>query len=246
MDDGGQYHASRTQRWLWSCWLDFWARVNRDASGYRKVLILDGDVGELDAKDRSAQIITINKSTILQMIRDVLDFAIWDELYVIRGTRAHEGKSAWLAESIAADLDKVTPSAEKIYSWWQIRAEVQGVKFDIAHHAPMGSTPWTRVNSAVRLAAKVLWEYAVERQVKPPDVVLRAHNHIYANAQVGNTSAYFTPAWTMLTEYGYRMGFENTLPTIGGLVFYCENGYCEPQKYFYVPEKEKRVWSMKL
>ena len=128
--------------------------------------MINGDLGELDAKDRSAQVITVNKSTILQTVRDVLVPAIWDELFIIRGTRAHEGKSAWLEEEIGKDMDGVVPSDKGIYSWWQLRAEISGVKLDIAHHAPMGSTPWTRVNSAVKLASTTLWHYAVERRTK--------------------------------------------------------------------------------
>ncbi len=246
LDDGGTYHASKTQRWLWSCWGDFWARVNKEADGYRKVLVINGDLGELDAKDRSAQVITVNKSTILQMVRDVLVPAEWDVLYIVRGTRAHEGKSAWLAESIAADMDKCIPQDTGIHSWWQIRADVHGTKFDIAHHASMGTTPWTRVNSAVKLASKSLWDYAVDRGAKPPDIIVRAHNHIFAEASVNNTRAYFTPAWCMTTEYGYRIGQENTLANVGGLVFYCAGEHCFTEKYFYTAERERKVWQMKL
>ena len=63
------------QRWLYSCYTDFWARVSREATGYRKILILDGDLGELDTKRRSVQLITANKSTILSTVRNVLEVA---------------------------------------------------------------------------------------------------------------------------------------------------------------------------
>ena len=26
LDDGGEYHASKAQRWLWERWKDFWIR----------------------------------------------------------------------------------------------------------------------------------------------------------------------------------------------------------------------------
>src|SRR5690554_3562020 len=30
LDDGGEYHASDAQRWLWQLWREFWERVERE------------------------------------------------------------------------------------------------------------------------------------------------------------------------------------------------------------------------
>ena len=62
LDDGGTYHPSPGQRWLNECFADFQARVN-ELKGV-KVLMLCGDMGELDVKRRSNQLITTNKATI--------------------------------------------------------------------------------------------------------------------------------------------------------------------------------------
>jgi hypothetical protein len=245
LDDGGSYTSSRTQRWLWKCWLDFWARVQEDAGGYRKILVINGDLGELDTKRRSVQIITANKSTILNTVRDVLQPASWDALYIVRGTRAHVGKSAWLEEEIGKDL-MAQPSDKDIASWWQIRASVEGVRFDISHHASMGRLPWNRTNSAVKMASETIWNYMVERRAEPPNIVIRSHNHIYVDAAVNGTHSYFTPAWTASTEFAYRIGFENTIANVGGLVFLCENGEYIMKHYKYIPDRERRVWQLKL
>jgi hypothetical protein len=106
LDDGGTYRSSPVQRWLWECWLDQVERVKRiDAS--RKVLILNGDLGELDTKRRSTQLISANKAVIQAMVTDTLAplVDVVDDVIVIRGTMAHTGKGGWLEESIAADLD---------------------------------------------------------------------------------------------------------------------------------------------
>ena len=245
LDDGGKFTASRLQRWLWSSWQQFWAGVNTDATGYRKVLVLNGDLGELDRKVRSAQLITQNKATILSMVRDVLDVATWDALYILRGTPAHTGRSSWLEEEIGKDFDAVQSDTD-VHSWWHLRALVSGVRFDIAHHASMGKKPWTKPNSAVSLASEAIWNYKVERDADPPDVIVRSHNHTYIEGRVNNTQAYFTPCWTGITEYGYRVGYENTMPSIGGLVFYCDDCGWRMDKYMFKPEKERRVWALKI
>lgn len=245
LDDGGTYHPSKTQRWLLSCYTDFWARVNVEAVGYRKILMIIGDLGELDCKRYSAQLITQNKATILSMVRDVLDLATWDALYIVRGTRAHTGRSAWLEEEIGSDVSAVQ-SDNGVFSWWHIRAMVEGVRFDVSHHASMGRTPWVRTNSTVKLASECLWNYKVERDAIAPDVILRAHNHIYSEARVKNTSAYFLPSWTTKTEFVYRVGQENTLADVGGMAFYCDGGKVTPKLYSYTPERERKVWQMKI
>jgi hypothetical protein len=219
--------------------------VNTDAIGYRKVLVINGDLGELDRKQRSAQIITQNKATILSMVRDVLEVASWDALYIVRGTPAHTGRSSWLEEETGKDLGAVTSDTD-VHSWWHIRAVVEGVRLDIAHHGSMGKKPWTRSNSANSLASETIWNYKVERDAQPPDVVVRSHNHIYTSGQINNTRVYFTPCWSGISEFGYRIGHESTLPSIGGLVLYCENKKAEMKLYNFIPEKERRIWTLHL
>ena len=209
------------------------------------MLVINGDLGELDRKQRSAQIITQNKSTILEMVRDVLEVTSWDSIYIVRGTPAHTGRSSWLEEEVGKDLGAVTSDTD-VHSWWHIRATVEGVRLDIANHGSMGKKPWTRSNSANSLASETFWNYKVERDAQPPDVVIRSHNHIFSEGKTLDTRVYFTPCWSGITEYGYRIGHENTLPSIGGMVLFCEDGKFTPKVYTYTADKEKRVWSMKL
>lgn len=73
LDDGGTYHASRGQRWLWDMWLEYIAWAKDMTDGYKRAVLINGDLAELDTKRRSNQIITANKATIQATIRDVLD-----------------------------------------------------------------------------------------------------------------------------------------------------------------------------
>ena len=246
LDDGGSYHASRVQRWLWDCWLDQVEKV-KAIEARRKVLVLNGDLGELDTKRRSTQLISGNKATILSLVLQTIEplFSVVTDVVIIRGTMAHTGKGGWLEEAIAADLDHaVRPGKMKSpASWYHMRGVFAGVRFDIAHHVSMGSAPMYEKNAANRASAIALWRYMVDMQQDPPDVLLRSHNHRYADSG-GNyeTFAVCLPAWTTKTEFAYRIGAENTIADIGSMLFYCEGGKYTYERLPYKAREERKVW----
>ena len=244
LDDGGTYRSSRTQRWLWDCWLDF-CHIAEGQPG-RKVALINGDLGELDTKRRSNQIITANKATITGMVLDCLEplLAVVDSIIIIRGTAAHTGKSAWLEEAIAQDLDNaIGETTDKPpISWWHFRGQFGGVRFDVAHHASMGRMPHTEKNAGNKVAAEILYRYCVDMEQKPPHVAIRSHNHRQADSG-GNyrTFAVCTRCFTIATEYVFRIGGENRLADIGGHIFNCEAGEYEYKEIPYKPAKGK-IW----
>jgi len=223
LDDGGDYRASQGQRWLWRNWLDFWEQLPK---ADRLIGIFNGDLVESDAKQRSTQIITRNRSTILRMAVDVLEPALdkCDAVYIIRGTEAHTGKSGELEEALAQDITSAV-IRDTSASWWHLQAECEGVRFNIAHHASMGRLPHTEKNAANKIAYLVTWHY-VTNGIRPPHIAIRSHNHRYADSgrNYEPVMGICTPAWTLKTAYGYRISAENGLPAIGGLWFLCEDG----------------------
>lgn len=252
LDDGGTYHASRVQRALYEDWIAMWQELDDryPRSSWRRLVFFNGDLGELDTKKRSIQLITLNKSTIQDMVFDTIEPALdWgDTIYFMRGTPAHTGKSAWLEEAIAKDISNVGRCTKKgAVSWWHIRACINDVRIDVAHHASASGTPWTRPNSVVRLASRTLWHYRVQRQQPAPHLVVRSHNHKELHIETEGLEARFTPAWTMLTENGYRMGFENDLTDIGALVAECKvGGELTTKSIRYRPKGENRIWALKI
>ena len=250
LDDGGTYTANPGQRWLWSCWLDAWKQIGEMANGAgRVVLVLNGDLGELDTKRRSNQIITPNKAVVQAMILETLDPAlkVAQDVYVIRGTQAHVGKSAWLEEAIAADIGAKPDKARGTSSHWHLQGKLGALRIDIAHHASMGANPWARAYGANALAARVMWAYAVERGIAAPHLVVRSHNHKYATSGDNYpTQVYYTPCWSLITEFGYRSGRENDNPDIGLLVFEIDGEQVTPHKIIYKPTSERRIWSVSL
>ena len=243
LDDGGTYKASKTQRWLWNCWLDLWDNKAPPYPG-EHILIINGDLGELDAKSRSSQIITTNHSTIQSIVLDTIEPAInWaDKIYIIRGTAAHTGNSAWLEEAIAQDLDNAIHD-DNSASWWHLRAVCEGVRFDIAHHASMGNLPHTSPNAANKVAFVAQYRYAVDMRQPPPDVAIRSHNHRYADSGSNyGTFALLTGAWTTATEYAYRIGQENVFADIAAHAFVCDSGMYKLDNIKYDYPEVRRIW----
>ena len=248
LDEGGSYHASDEQRWIYRAWLEFCAKVKDDTEGYRRIVAIGGDAAELDAKNRTHQLITRHRPTIKDMVIETLDpiTSIADAVYVIRGTPAHTGKGAYFEEFIADDLDNAVHDKDA-KSWWHVRRVASGVRFDIAHHASMGSLPWTEKNAANKIAKIIVDRYMIDMEQKPPDVAFRFHNHRW-NDSFDNfkTRVICMPCWSMATEHLYRIGKENSIADIGGAVTFCEDGEYEVKKYKYIPPKARRVWALKM
>lgn len=247
LDDGGTYHASRTQQWLWRC-INEIAEEARAVPAERRLLVLNGDLGELDTKRRSIQLVTQNKATILGMTIDVITplLGICDAFYVVRGTPAHTGKSCWLETAIGEDIGAVPDPKTGAASWWHIRSTCDGVRLDIAHHASMGRSWWTKRNAANSLAAKIVIEYMVDMGQPPPHLAFRAHNHTYADSSDNyRTRVVYGGALTTLTEFGYRCGFENSLAEIGGWSAVCEDGKYEIKRLQCEPRRE-RLWALSM
>jgi hypothetical protein len=243
LDDGGTYHASRYQHWLYDCMMRALQQFRIDSVGYHRTALFNGDLGELDTKRRTYQIITPNKATILNFIQATIEPVSEgvDDLIFLRGTPAHVGKAAWLEEKIAKDL-KAIPSREAS-SWYHYRGIAAGVKVDVAHHASMGYLPWTAKNAANKSAALALWHYVIEMKDSTPDILFRSHNHKCADSFDNYaTRAVFTPALTMATEFGYRIGRENDIADIGAFALLCEAGKYELKKYLFHPQEARRVW----
>lgn len=240
--DEGTHLATREQRWLWECWQDYATEFYKLPG--RHVVVINGDVGELDTKKRSLQLISTNKATIQRIILDTLDplTADADQVYIMRGTSAHSGKSAWLEEWLAQDLDNASKP-----SLWNLRATCEGVRLDIAHHASMAASKTSKLNAAVKLAEDIRSDYTETGQ-KPPHLVIRSHNHrsvdTYNNCPI---RVLYTGAWTFATEYVYRTGkyTANMLADVSGYYVTCEDGRYDVQLKAYKPER-RNLWAMTM
>ena len=249
LDDGGSYVASGPQRWIWRQWRAFWNEIEerRAAVSGPLYIILNGELAD-DNYHPTTQLVTRNPADILKLSLAVLEpvtalLRDGDRLFVLRGTEAHSGPSGAMDETLARELNAINcsenaincvKSADSLFSWWNLRAEIEGVRFDVAHHPPGGGgrVPWTRGNFANRLAAQTFYE-ACERGEKWPHLLVRGHVHRPGDSyDAYPVRALVLPSWQLSTAYGYRIG-GGTLPVGGAYVICSGKGSYEVVKRFW-------------
>lgn len=247
LDDGGTYHQSEIQRWLWRSWLDFWKDVSEITKGYRTIGVFGGDLVDSPDNNKGVQFITKNKSTALKIAENVFEPAIdiLDSVYVIRGTEFHSNASGAMEEALAGNFTNTVPYSQDINSHWALHLDVEGVRFDMSHHAGFGSgLPWTARNVANKIAAVAIQEYS-ETGMKLPNVILRGHSHTKTDSGINyshiNLRSFTVGAWQAKTAFSHRLGMTNKTSDVCGYIFLCEDS---EYKFVYRQYKPSRrdIW----
>lgn len=246
-DDGALYQQNLIQQWLWHNWLKCIDEIKTITKKYYTTVIFDGDIVDLDDKNRSKQIISRIPITILRMADQVILplIELADRTFFVRGTEAHVGQSGWIEEMMAERYEAEPNTAFGQSSWWHLRAEFAEVKFDIAHHYSTGTLPHTYAHGIARLVQATRLNYT-DWGEPPPDVLVRAHRHKHVETGTTfSTRGVSLPCWQFHNAYLYRIGKENDIPHIGAVVMICNKGIVE--KYIPLLYKPKRspIWTRK-
>jgi hypothetical protein len=259
LDDGGIYNPSEAQEWLWQCWESAWKKAKSVIGRDKFTLVVNGDMIDGD-HHRTAQIASpltgIHARCAIESMRVPLDLKP-SAIHVVRGTPAHVGRSGEVEEGLARALkNQLYPVIKDpdtgTFSSYRRRIDVEGVRFDIAHHGRMGQRAHTR-GSYSRLYSFDIWaEQALDlvkelrgasdlREVferkKPADIAVRSHNHKFQDSGYdhrGITRVLSIPAFQLATEYVHRIAAE-ALADIGIVLFICNKGEVEVQPILFSP-----------
>lgn len=244
-EDGDTVRANPIRRELWGLWSKFWDDAFELTQGLPRVGVFLGDMIESDAKVRAQQdLVTLSPSGAFRMVTETLD-PLMDELdagLFIRGTEAHVGRGAWQEEQIAANYDHTIHETDEKASWWHFYGELGGVTFDLAHHASMGGIKRNIGGAAGRLAYDVMSAYVMDWGIKPPDYVVRAHNHRWADSGTTYpTRAVMVGCFQYKSTFLHRINKAYEMPNLGGAVIICDRGKSElvPAR---VKPKRKVLW----
>lgn len=231
LDDGGHYIASSAQRAVWAAWLNFWRIVEdmKQELNAPVITVLNGDT--VDRNKHSAhQLVSANKATAVTIAILALDpmMDVSDQLCIIRGTAAHVGRGGSLEEQLAREYTSdflIPDKASGTKTWWRWQPEIEGVKFDIAHHPATASRrPWTKDAAAARMSALLRIEY-LEAGLPVPDIAIRSHVHCTASSsRFSKPEVFITPPWELTSHYGHRLGSTSPIEPVGGLIFVLEDG----------------------
>jgi hypothetical protein len=248
LDDGGEYHASKAQRWLMQCWRDYWALIaaKREAFNAELYVVFNGDAVEGD-HHKTTQIMSANPNAQAAAwdaaISVPLDLKP-DHIVVIRGTAAHVGNSASAEERIANGLRKdkrpiIGDPDTGTASWWHWRPELEGVRLDFTHHGRMGRLPRTRGSQLVLYAWDITDEH-VQSGDPVPHLAFRAHNHKRGDS--GNAApvrVVATGAWQLGTEHVKKVAADS-LADIGGAYVLLQDGDYDVKQVTFKPERP--IW----
>jgi hypothetical protein len=244
------HDPSTFQLKLWNeCWIPFWkfvAEVKVSEKG-EVIVVFVGDWIDI-IPDKQAGLIAVKKSDALTIAASNLEPAleVADVAIMMKGTPRHTGEQAEMEELLAEDITIAEPDPDTgTAAWFYMKAEIDGVSFDVSHHPATSSRrPWTRAQAVAREGAIVRARY-LERGKKPPDVAVRAHVHWSAEGgRDPKPQTLFCHPWQLTTDYGYRIGYGTFFEPPGGFVVVCNNGeyVVKPKKY---EMKERGVWIRK-
>jgi hypothetical protein len=250
LDDGGSYRASLAQRWLWQSWRDYWDRVEvvrASHPGAHLYQVFNGDAVD-GAHHGTTQILSGNpvaQAAVLNAAMRVPLSLSPERMFFIRGTEAHVGASGNAEERIADGLRRDKRPVEGdpetgTASWWHLRAEIEGVRLDIAHHGRTGQREHTRASAAVLHAHDVFLSH-VKRKERAPDLCLRAHYHRFNDSyDACPTRVVTTGAWQLKTSYVHKVAAD-TMADIGGVIVVIEDGSYTVEKVQFTASRG-HVW----
>lgn len=253
LDDGGVYNASKAQRWLWVGWTTFWKRVEAVRKQERASLIqvYNGDMVDGDHHG-TAQILSGNPTAQAAVVNAALHVPKAlspDQMFFIRGTEAHVGKSAAFEERIALGLRKdghpvVGDTDTGNASHWHAKMEIDGVRLDFAHHGRMGQRPWTKGNITNLLAFQIWTEHHL-RNEPPPHLAVRSHLHqFWDTANSYPTRLIQTPSFQLATAYVHKVAAES-IADVGGCIVVIKHGHFTVEPVLFRPASPA-VWKPTL
>lgn len=239
LDDGGNYVPSRAQRWLWSNWESFWARVARvqtDVRG-RLMVLSNGDAVEGD-HHKTTQILSGNLEAQTYVLHEALAIpkALSPEKwFVVRGTEVHVGPSGSAEEAMGRSLGATPDPDTHTWSAWRHRLTIHGVRIDAQHHGRVGGRPWTK-NAICALAFQIWSEHAL-RGEEFPHIALRSHCHTHADSEnMYPTRAIGTPPWQLKTGHAHKVVAEAMMQVGGIIIVIYPDGKYTVENVFFQPD----------
>lgn len=215
LDGGGPYYQSKFQRVLWKWWLEWWKKyVPEFCKGEEYAVVLNGDAidGPLHhgVNTQFSSNLKDQINTAYEVLAPVVD---GKKFFFIRGTEAHAGKSAEYEEILGEKLRAIKDEIGN-YTRWELWLHMQEFLIHFKHH--IGGT-----TLAPDREMKKAFTRAGRFGKRPPNIIIRSHQHQQDEKRVGGKDGYciviVTPGWQLKTPLSYRLASMDD-PQVGGYV----------------------------
>ena len=240
LDGGGRYAPSRLQRIVWSYWREFWDEwVPTVCRGDPFSVVVNGDAVDGQHHDCNTSISNLaDQAKAAKGILEDLKTRAEGRLYIVRGTEAHDGKTAMDMERIAQQVGAL-PDRDGRYSRPDLRLRIGRARAHIMHH--IGTTS-SSAHEASAVNAELTAEFveAARWGGRPPDFVVRSHRHRFSAVDIdtvrGIGAGIVTPGWQLKTPFTYRLaGARVAPPQFGGVLLRAGD-----EEHYY----RRMVWSL--
>ncbi len=241
LSEGGYYGPSKSQKWLWQCWEEYWQKV-ADTPADELLIVSNGDAVE-GFHHGNNQLVALDSAVQFGILAETwgvpLDLKP-DGIFVVNGTTSHVGRNAgtevafasWLEDQghrLQRDTDFDTPTS------WVLQIEREDVLIDFVHQGRTGQRPWTFPNAANLLAADIFMTAAMEGR-RYPDIAMRAHYHRWNDShQAFPTRVVINGCWQYGTNWVKEKIPEHP-PGFGGTIITLEDGSYELEKVEFKPK----------
>lgn len=241
LDDGGMFMPSKPQVWLYECMQDYWATVAEERKRQKAglVVVYNGDLFDGPGHHGTPQCVTTHPEPQQYLAKAIFGLGSGlkpDKTYVVRGTESHVGPSGATEEAFAAMIGAQKNHEAHRYSWWHLRLDVNGVRFDFQHHpSTKGTVPWTAQAGVAREAFRV-WTEHKEKDLDHPHLAIRSHTHVHRDSfDAHRTRAIITPAWQLKTAFAHKVA-SASIADLGAIYITCfPDGTYEVRKKLYRP-----------
>lgn len=242
LDDGGMYMPSKPQVWLYECMQDYWAAVAAERARHKGaglIVVYNGDLFDGPGHHGTPQCVTTHPEPQQYLAKAIfgLGKALGpDKTYIVRGTESHVGPSGATEEAFAAMIGAEKNHDGHRYSWWHLRLNINGTRFDFQHHpSTKGTVPWTAAAGIAREAFRV-WTEHKEKDLDHPHIAIRSHTHVHRDSfDAHRTRAIITPAWQLKTSFAHKVA-SASIADLGAIYITCyPDGTYDVHKKLYLP-----------
>jgi len=198
------------QGYLWELYTEHRERLTTLADGDDIILLVDGDICH-----GNAHLEHLMRTRISDQVEiGVMNLVPWlemDNVSMVRiqvGTDAHNLSEGSLERLVADRLRAMYPDKD-IQIHYHSLLDIDGVRFDIAHHGPgQSSRLWLEGNTARYYLRDIMLKDILRRE-HPPEVIQRAHFHAWVREwlEVEDWCSWLVvvPSYCALGSYGHKV-----------------------------------------
>ena len=223
LDGGGFYKPNKLQRKIHYWWEEFLTEwVPEETKGKKFNLVFNGDLFEgrhHGSITQFTQNLSDQANVAYELCAPVVEKA--ENLYMLRGTESHTGKSAEQEEQLAEKLG-AKPNTLGQYARDELWLKIGKALGHFTHHIGTSGSEYYQSTAPLK---ELITAYSTAGKMGKvdPNVVCRSHRHSFCEVRLAGKYDYdctfCTPAWQLQTPYAYRSAtVRNTPPQLGGSI----------------------------